>query len=406
MRRIKQAGTALLLGISSLPVMPVTEVQAQSTAANPLRLMVWINSDKGYNGLQKIGDAFAKVSGINVVVQHPEGATDKFQQSTAAGKGPDIFCWPHDRLGEWAKAGLVVPIRPSKKFRDEIEESAWKAFTYKGKTWGYPVSIEANGLIYNKALVPTPPETFADVVKIDAAMMAQGKKAILWDFNKSFFTWPMLAGPGGYVFARDANGDLDPSKIGVNDEGAIRAAEVLKSLIDKGQMPRGARYANMESAFAKGEIAMMISGPWAWDNAKKSKINFGVAPIPSADAVAGKASKPFVGVLGCMIAAPSKMKDVSREFLENYVLRPEGLKLINDDVALGVPANKAFYAQLSSDPNIAATMENARRGEPVPNIPEMGKFWPAVDAALEAITNGLQSPKDAMNNAAARMATK
>lgn len=403
MRRTTLAGTALLLGISSLSI---THVEAQSTAANPLRLMVWINSDKGYNGLQKIGDAFAKVSGINVVVQHPEGATDKFQQSTAAGKGPDIFCWPHDRLGEWAKAGLVVPIRPSKKFRDEIEESAWKAFTYKGKTWGYPVSIEANGLIYNKALVPTPPETFADVVKIDAAMMAQGKKAILWDFNKSFFTWPMLAGPGGYVFARDANGDLDPSKIGVNNEGAIRAAEVLKSLIDKGQMPRGARYANMESAFAKGEIAMMISGPWAWDNAKKSKINFGVAPIPSADAVAGKVSKPFVGVLGCMIAAPSKMKDISREFLENYVLRPEGLKLINDDVALGVPANKAFYAQLSSDPNIAATMENARRGEPVPNIPEMGKFWPAVDAALEAITNGLQSPKDAMNNAAARMATK
>ncbi len=397
---------AIALTVASACIYVTPNAFANEKSANPLRLMVWINSDKGYNGLQKIGDAFAKVSGINVVVQHPEGATDKFQQSTAAGKGPDIFCWPHDRLGEWAKAGLVVPIRPSKKFRDEIEESAWKAFTYKGKTWGYPVSIEANGLIYNKALVPTPPETFADVVKIDAAMMAQGKKAILWDFNKSFFTWPMLAGPGGYVFARDANGDLDPSKVGVNDEGAISAAEVLKSLIDKGQMPRGARYANMESAFARGEIAMMISGPWAWDNAKKSKIDFGVAPIPSADAVAGKVSKPFVGVLGCMIAAPSKMKDISREFLENYVLRPEGLKLINDDVALGVPANKAFYTQLSSDPNIRATMENARRGEPVPNIPEMGKFWPAVDAALEAITNGLQSPKDAMNNAAARMATK
>ena len=402
----KVAVNALITGIFSLFFICTGAAQAQSAAANPLRLLVWINSDKGYNGLQKVGDEFAKVSGVNVVVQHPEGATDKFQQSTAAGKGPDIFCWPHDRLGEWAKAGLVVPIRPSKKFRNEIEESAWKAFTYKGKTWGYPISIEANGLIYNKALVPTPPATFADVVKIDAAMMAQGKKAILWDFNKSFFTWPMLAGSGGFVFGRDANGDLDPSKIGVNDEGAIRAAELLKSLIDKGQMPRGARYANMESAFAKGEIAMMISGPWAWDNAKKSKIDFGVAPIPSADGVANKVSKPFVGVLGCMIAAPSKMKDISREFLENYVLRPEGLKQINDDVALGVPANKAFYAQLAKDPNIAATMENARRGEPVPNIPEMGKFWPAVDAALEAITNGLQSPKDAMNNAAARMATK
>jgi maltose/maltodextrin transport system substrate-binding protein len=33
-------------------------------------------------------------------------------------------------------------------------------------------------------------------------------------------------------------------------------------------------------------------------------------------------------------------------------------------------------------------MDNARAGEPVPNIPEMGRFFPAMDAALEAITNG------------------
>jgi maltose/maltodextrin transport system substrate-binding protein len=35
-------------------------------------------------------------------------------------------------------------------------------------------------------------------------------------------------------------------------------------------------------------------------------------------------------------------------------------------------------------------MANARAGEPIPNIPEMGRFFPAMDAALEAITNGRQ----------------
>jgi maltose/maltodextrin transport system substrate-binding protein len=168
-------------------------------------------------------------------------------------------------------------------------------------------------------------------------------------------------------------------------------------------MPRGARYSNMESGFNQGDIAMMISGPWAWDNAKKKKIDFGVAPIPSID---GKPSKPFVGVLGCMIAAPSKAKDIAREFIENHVLRPDNLRIINADVPLGVPANKAFYAELAADPNIRATMDSARNGEPIPNIPEMGKFWSAMDAALEAITNGLQSPKDALNGAAARMVTQ
>jgi maltose/maltodextrin transport system substrate-binding protein len=33
----------------------------------------------------------------------------------------------------------------------------------------------------------------------------------------------------------------------------------------------------------------------------------------------------------------------------------------------------------------------------------MQRFFPAMDAALEAITNGRQSPKDALDGAAARM---
>jgi len=111
-------------------------------------------------------------------------------------------------------------------------------------------------------------------------------------------------------------------------------------------------------------------------------------------------------VLGCMISAPSKLKDIAREFIENHLLLPENLKTINADVPIGVPASKAFYAELASNPNIRATMENARRGEPVPNIPEVGRFWTAMDAALEAITNGQQSPKEALDGAANRMVIK
>ena len=370
---------------------------------NELKLLVWINADKGYNGLQKVGDAFTKVSGVQVTVQHPEAATDKFQQAAGAGKGPDIFCWPHDRVGEWAKSGLLSAVSPSRRVREAIEDTAWKAFTYQGKTWGYPIAIEANGLIYNKALVPTPPATFDDVVKLDKTLVAQGKKAILWDFNKSFFTWPMLAGPGGYVFGRDAKGELDPHQVGINSPGAVQGAEVLAGLVQNGQMPKGARYAEMEAGFARGEIAMMISGPWAWDNAKRSKIDFGVAPIP---AIGKHAAKPFVGVLGCVIAAPSKVKDLAREFIENHLLQVDSLKVINADVPLGVPANKAYYTELAADPAIRATMDNARRGEPIPNIPEMGRFFTAMDAALEAITNGQQTPKQALDGAAARMLVK
>jgi maltose/maltodextrin transport system substrate-binding protein len=148
----------------------------------------------------------------------------------------------------------------------------------------------------------------------------------------------------------------------------------------------------------------MINGPWAWDNVKKAKIDFGVTTIPAV--APGKPSRPFVGVLGCMITAPSKVKDIAREFIENHLLKVESLKTISADVPLGTPANKAYFAELSSDPNIAATMANAKAGEPIPNIPEMGRVWPAMDAALEAITQNRQGVKAALDGAAARILTR
>ena len=378
-------------------------MSAAVQAAESPRLLVWINGDKGYNGLQKVGDAFEKVSGVKVVVQHPEGAPDKFQAAAGAGKGPDIFCWPHDRVGEWAKSGLIVPVQPPRRIRDEIEASAWQAFTWRGKVWGYPLAIEAIGLIYNKALVKAPPATWDEVFVLDKALAPQGAKAILWPYAMSFFSWSVIAGPGGYVFGRNAQGEYDPADIGVNNVGALQGAQLLDRLVREGLMPRGARYSDMEAQFAAGKVAMMISGPWAWDNVKKKRIDFGVAAVP---ALNGKAAKPFVGVLGCMITAPSRVKDIAREFLENHLLKVEGLKTVSADVPLGTPANKAYYTELAGDPNIRATMDNARAGEPIPNIPETGRFFPAMDAALEAISQGRQSPKAALDGAAARMKVK
>ena len=195
MRRERRAAVlAALAAVASLALLAGAS-PAPAQASPPLKLLVWINGDKGYNGLQKVGDDFTRESGVQVVVQHPEGAPDKFAAAAAAGKGPDIFCWPHDRVGEWAKSGLIVPVRPPRQVREAIADSAWQAFTYKGKVWGYPLAIEAIGLIYNKALVRTPPASFDDVIALDNRLQAEGKNAILWDYNNTFFTWPMLAGP-------------------------------------------------------------------------------------------------------------------------------------------------------------------------------------------------------------------
>lgn len=372
-------------------------------AVEPGKLLIWINGDKGYNGLQKVGDEFTKKTGVKVTVEHPEDAPGKFQQAAAAGKGPDIWIWAHDRVGEWIQGGLLQPVTPSKKVIDDIDPLAWKAFNVGGRTWGYPISIEAVSLIYNKDLVPTPPKSFEEVIALDKKLSAQGKKAILWDYNNTYFTWPLLAANGGYAFKQKADGTYDPNDTGVNNAGALKGAELIATMIKDGVMPKGAGYADMEAAVNQGKVAMMINGPWAWDNLKKSKINFGVAKIPT---VAGKKAAPFVGVMGAMVNKSSPNRDIAVEFIENHMLSVAGLKAVNDDVPLGTPASKAFFNQLKSDPNIQATMASAQDGAPMPNIPEMGRFWSSMASALQNMTEGRQTPKEALDAAAKRISAK
>ncbi len=360
------------------------------------KLLVWINGDKGYDGLQALGDKFTEELGIEVVVEHPESVTDKFQQSAAAGDGPDIFIWAHDRFGEWAAGGLIAPVDPSDETRDAIFDFAWDAMTFDGKTWGYPIAVEAVGLIYNKDLVATPPATFEEIADME---LPEGVGAIMWDYNNTYFSMPLLMANGGYAF-RKVDGSYDPDDTGVNNEGAIMGATMIKSLIDEGVMPAGVDYGVMDAAINKGEVAMVINGPWAWSNLEDSGINFGVAPIPS---INGNPSKSFVGVLGATINAASPNADLAKEFIEGYLLSDEGLKMINDDVPLGAVADKSFAESLAGDANVAATLANAQSGIPMPSTPAMGKFWGAMGPALQNITGGQQSVEDALNDAAERI---
>lgn len=380
----------------------VSMLAATPAHAQKGTLTVWINGDKAHKGLDAVGKRFTKATGVKVVVEHPPDAPVKFQQAAAAGKGPDIMIWAHDRAGEWVAAGLVEPVAPKAKVTAQFEKIGWDAFTFGGKPWGYPLSVEAIGLIYNKALVKAPPKTFEELFALDKQLSKGGKHAILWDYNNTYFTFPLLAANGGYPFGRNPKGDYVATDVGVNNAGAIKGAEMITRLIAAGVMPKGATYSAMEAAMSKGEIAMMISGPWAWANLKKANIDFGVAPIPS---IGGKPARAFVGVQGAMINRASANKPLAVEFIENYMLTLDGLKTLDADVPLGVTAHKAFYKTRSGDPLIAATMKAVAAGLLMPSLPQMSKFWSAMESALGNISQGRQKPKEALDAAAQRIKT-
>jgi maltose/maltodextrin transport system substrate-binding protein len=360
------------------------------------KLLIWTGANRDQAALAEVAARFTEDFGIDVTIEVVDpDLPEKFQQAAATGDGPDIVMHAHDRFGEWSAGGLIAPVNPSSAWVAGVLPAAMEAVNFDGRTWGYPVGVEAVTLIYNRALIDTPPADFADLASVE---VADGKAPILWDYNNTYFTFPMMMAGGGYAFQR-VDGSYDGTTSGVNNEGAIAGAEVLRSLFDDGILPAGVDYGVMDGAMANGDVAMVINGPWSWAGYRSAGIDIGVAPIPT---VNGQVTPPFLGVQVLGINAASPNQDLAVEFIENYLVTDEGLATWNANGGVGALADMSA-AEAQDDPLVGAMLAVAADGIPMPSNPEMGAFWSAMAPALTNITTGAQSPADALNDAAARI---
>ena len=197
------------------------------------------------------------------------------------------------------------------------------------------------------------------------------------------------------------DGGYDLKDIGVNNEGAVKGLQAIVELINAGTMPKGASYNVMEQKMNNGELAMMVSGPWAWANLQKSKIDFGLAPLPGRGWQSRKAIR---GVLAAFINRSTPNSELASQFIGKYVATSDGLKTIDADVPIGVPALKTLSDEMAAkNPLIKTTYENAKNGDVMPNIPQMGKFWSSMATAFQIATNGQASPRAALDDAKKNM---
>ncbi len=363
------------------------------------KLVIWVNGDKAYEGIIKVGKKFTAEQGVPVEVAHPDGVENKFQQAASTGNGPDIMMWAHDRFGEWAKGGLLTEVNPSDEVKAKFQKFTWDAVSIDGKVYGYPMAVEAVALICNNDLVKTAPENFEDFVALEKELSAKGKHSIMWDYTTPYFSYPLIAANGGYAFKKTGPGAYDIHDSGVANAGSKQGVQFIADLIKNNVMEKGVDYSIMDSSFAKGDVACIINGPWSWSN-YDNKVNYSVNQLPK---LAGNPAKAFVGVLGLTINAQSPNKELAVAFIEDYLLTDAGLKVVNDDKALGAVALKSFQKTLETDPRIKATMKSAINGELMPNVPEMNKFWSAFQQALKNSTSGRQSIDEALTTAESRI---
>src|SRR5215831_212532 len=365
-------------------------------------LLIWMDADRGH-ALEAIGKKLENDFGLKVTIEAPEKITNCFPIAAQMAKGPDIVIWAHDKVSEWADAGLIAPVQISEEFKNKFAPKAWQAVLHNEWIWGYPIALETVTLIYNKKLLDGPPPTrLSDLVSLNEKIKKEhpGVTTILWDYKNSYYSWGILASAGAYVFAKNGPED-DLKNVGVGNRGAVEGLSKIIALIHAGVLPKSVSYSAVEDLMGQGKLAMMISGPWAWSNLIKNGIDFGVAPIPGVDENVGR---PFVGVTVAYLNRSSPNQDLIKEFLESYALTDEGLTAMHDAKPIGVPALISVYEKLAKDNPLLRQLKVAvEYGQVMPNIPQMGRFFSSVSGALQIATEGRASAKAALLEAEANM---
>ena len=359
-------------------------------------LVVWINNDKGVNGLREVGERFTKDTGIRVIVQSQDDyeSTDdpanRYARVAATTEGPDIIFWAHDRIGNWINDGLLEPVTPSKDVYDQLHEFAWNAVTVGESIYGYPISMEAISFIYNKDLISRPPQTWGDVIELDKQLRKQGKRALNYKYGDTYFTWPFITSAGGYSFKK-ADRVYQLADVGLDSRGAIKGVSTLNALFKAGVIEEtdGQDWGAMMQDFKDGNVAITINGPWTWNELNAAGVNWTLGKFPAVDSSSGF-GRPFVGFLAGYLNSYSPNDALAKKFMEEYVVVYDGVKTIDSDRPLGAAANKQLQTELNTNPLIAHTFAMAATGETMPDIPEMKRFWSSMQANLQPMIMGQQ----------------
>lgn len=372
------------------------------TASEEGKLLIWADDTRSPI-MRDLGAKFSARYKIPVEVQELNFGDIRDQLAVAgpAGKGPDIIIGAHDWLGQLITNGLLEPIDLQGKEKD-FSPVALKAFTWGKTLYAVPYAVEAVGLFYNKDLVPQPPKTWDDLVKIGAKISDKNKKRYGFAIPQPdpYHTFPIMSATGGYVFGTNPDGTLNPLDVGLNNKGAVRGASLLVDLIKRDIMPTGVDYQTMMVLFKEGRLGMMVTGPWAFSDIRAAKVNYGFTKIPTID---NQQPKPFVGVQGFMVSSFSKNKILAKAFLNEFVATQDTMKALFEKD----PRPSAYLpaAAVIKDPDIAGVSASAEAGIPMPAIPEMASVWTAWSDALELIWNGKQTPQRALDEAVAQIIT-
>jgi len=313
---------------------------------------------------------------------------------------PNVLRIDNPDLQQVADTGALAPLTDYGVDLSGLYQNLIDAGTYKGKVYGIAPGINGMALFYNKDMFTAaglkPPTTWAEVTSDAKALTKSGVYGMAfsapateegsWQFE------PWLWGAGG-----------DLSKL--DSPQAVQALQFWTDLVKSGYTSKSVvqwTQGDVESQFEAGKVAMEQNGVWNLSALEKSKINFGIVPIPQPNG--GAAPGPMGGEVLTIPVNPDAAASAAAGKVVNCLLSDKEMAEWATLQAY-IPSRQSVAAQAAAaDPNMAsfvtaAAAERSRTGPPANLGPNYSKVSQPLWTAIQAALSGAKSPQDALTAA-------
>jgi ABC-type glycerol-3-phosphate transport system substrate-binding protein len=284
----------------------------------------WMWEDGGVGPWNKERTAAFEAAYPNIKVEATLIPNTSFEQTIttqiAGGDVPDFMPVFTNMLAPMVDAGVLAPLDDciaGSSFKDRLLPSISFA-VFDGVTYGIPLTMSPQSLIYNKKLldeagvgIPTTVEEFVAAAKAVKEKTGQWGYVFPNDTSNALFTYLVSM---QWVIGLGSDWAKADGTITANDPINVEAITLLKTMLDEQIGPKGLDAKAVRTIFAEGKAAFMVDGPWVITQVANSNpallpdVGFDIMPTPNHTAITGGAFY--------VIPADSPHKDDACKMLE------------------------------------------------------------------------------------------
>ncbi|MDK1474063.1 extracellular solute-binding protein [Streptomyces sp. 549] len=286
---------------------------------------------------------------------------------------------------------------------DDFLETTTAGVTFDDRTYGVPQVTDPLALLYNKRLleeagVSRVPATWKELKEAALTVKRETGADGLALNTDAYFSLPFLHGEQTDLI------DPDVSTISIAGPDALRGVSTAADLVSSGaarKPPEKDAYGAMQTAFKRGEVAMVINGPWATADVFEGKEfedqrNLGIAPVPAGSS--GKAGSPTGG--HNLVVSQSSADIEAAQVFVGFMTAPEQQESAAVELGL-LPTRKTAYSKrVLSDPVRNSFYFAHTKSVPRRSIPESAALFAAYEPHWTAILRGEQTPQEGLTETA------